>query len=294
MSERVPSASAGDHLFAALQYMLPKHLLSRFIYGIARSESPWIKRSLIASFLRGYPVDMREAVQSDPLAYKSFNDFFTRALRADARVVDADAATVVSPVDGAVSQAGGLRDELLIQAKGHYYSLNDLLAGDAGAVNTYRGGSFTCIYLAPFNYHRIHMPLPGTLRASWYVPGELFSVNAATARAVSGIFARNERLICDFDTPLGRVAVILVGALCVGSIETVYCGEVNPPPRRRKAPQPITQGVGRRFEKGEELGRFNMGSTVVMLFEPDRIGWDASMLPDVPVRMGRAIARAKG
>ena len=292
MSEHSPSASGADHLFAALQYLLPKHLLSRLIYRVARSESPWVKRAIISSFLRGYRIDMEEAVQRDPFAYRSFNDFFTRALRDDARTIDTDASTVASPVDGAVSQAGTLRDELLMQAKGHYYSLADLLAGDAEAVQTYRGGSFTCLYLAPFNYHRIHMPLDATLRRSWYVPGELFSVNAATARAVSGVFARNERLVCDFDTPLGRMAVILVGALFVGSIETVYCGEVNPPPRGRKAPQPISHGVGRRFTKGEELGRFNMGSTVVMLFERNRIAWDASLLPDVPVRMGRAIARA--
>jgi phosphatidylserine decarboxylase len=293
MSEEIPSASAGDHVFAALQYVLPKHLLSRVIYGVARCESNWVKRTVISSFLRGYRVDMDEAAQRDPFAYRSFNDFFTRALRAGARTVDADASTVVSPVDGRVSQAGTVRSDLLIQAKGHHYSLTDLLAGDAAAVETYRDGAFTCLYLAPFNYHRIHMPLAGTLRASWYVPGELFSVNAATARAVSGVFARNERLICDFDTPLGRMAVILVGALFVGSIETVYCGEVNPPPRSRKAARPITQGAGRQFAKGEELGRFNMGSTVVMLFERESIAWDDSLVPDMTVRMGRAIARAK-
>jgi phosphatidylserine decarboxylase len=291
--DRIPSASAGDHLFAALQYVLPKHLLSRLIYSAARCETPWIKRAIIGSFLRGYQVDMDEAAVRDPYAYRSFNDFFTRALRPDARTLDMDERTVVSPVDGRVSQAGTLRNELLIQAKGHHYSLSDLLAGESDAIEAYRDGSFACLYLAPFNYHRIHMPLPGRLRGSWYVPGELFSVNAATVRAVSGVFARNERLVCDFDTPLGRMAMILVGALFVGSIETVYCGEVNPPPRGGRTRQPIAEGVGREFAKGEELGRFNMGSTVVMLFERDRLTWDASVLPDVPVRMGRAIARAK-
>jgi phosphatidylserine decarboxylase len=294
MSETTPSAGLGDHLFAALQHALPKHLLSRLIYSVARCESPLVKRAVLATFLRGYKVNMDEAAQSDPYAYRSFNDFFTRALRETARPVDPDPDAVVSPVDGTVSQAGTLQNDMLVQAKGHFYSLSDLLAGDAAAVETYRGGSFTCLYLAPYNYHRIHMPLAGTLRSSSYVPGELFSVNAATARAVSGVFARNERLICDFETPLGRMAVILVGALFVGSIETVYCGEVNPPPRRRKAALPIPQGTGRQFAKGEELGRFNMGSTVVLLFERDRIGWDASLLPDLPVRLGRAIARAKG
>lgn len=294
MSQSVPSAGPGDHLFAALQYLLPKHLLSRFIYSVARCESPNIRRLLIANFLRGYRVNMAEAAQPDPFAYRSFNDFFTRALKPGARPVDGDAHTIVSPVDGTVSQAGTLQDETLMQAKGLYYSLNDLLAGDAGAVDAYREGSFACLYLAPHNYHRIHMPLPATLRSSCYVPGELFSVNAATARAVSGVFARNERLICDFDTPLGRMAVILIGALFVGSIETVHCGEVNPPPRRRKSPLLIAQGAGRQFAKGEELGRFNMGSTVVLLFQRNRICWDAALLPQMQVRMGRAIARASG
>lgn len=292
MPQGIPSAGAGDHLFAALQYLLPKHLLSRLIYSVARCESPWVRRLIIASFLRGYQINMDEAVQRDPFAYRSFNDFFTRALRENARTIDTDPRTIVSPVDGAVSQAGTLNDELLLQAKGHFYSLSDLLAGNGDAVEAYRNGSFTCLYLAPFNYHRIHLPLDATLRGSWYVPGELFSVNAATARAVSGVFARNERLICDFDTSLGRMAVILVGALFVGSIETVFCGEVNPPPRSRKAALPIAQGAGRHFAKGEELGRFNMGSTVVLLFERNRIDWETSLLPDMPVRMGRAIARA--
>jgi phosphatidylserine decarboxylase len=292
MSDRIPAASAGDHLFAALQYVLPKHLLSRLIYRVARAESPRVKRLLISAFLRGYHIDMDEAAQRDPFAYRSFNEFFTRSLREGARTVDASPGAVVSPVDGTVSQAGALHDELVLQAKGHHYLLSDLLAGDAEAIATYRDGAFACLYLAPFNYHRIHMPLAGTLRKSLYVPGELFSVNAATARAVSGVFARNERLICDFDTPLGRMAVILVGALFVGSIETVYCGEVNPPPRAGKAPQTIPQGVGREFAKGEELGRFNMGSTVVLLFERNRISWDAAVIPEMTVRMGRAIAHA--
>jgi phosphatidylserine decarboxylase len=292
MSQRVPSARFGDHLFAALQHVLPKRLLSRLIYSIARCESPRVKRLLIANFLRGYRVNMAEAAQPDPFVYRSFNDFFTRALRDDVRSLDPDAHTVISPVDGTISQAGTLQDQAVLQAKGHHYSLTDLLAGDADVVDAYRDGSFACLYLAPYNYHRIHMPLAATLRSSCYVPGELFSVNAATARAVSGVFARNERLICDFDTPLGRMAVILVGALFVGSIETVYCGEVNPPPRRRKTPLPIALGAGRQFAKGEELGRFNMGSTVVLLFQRKRICWDASLMPDTQVRLGRVIARA--
>jgi phosphatidylserine decarboxylase len=277
--------------FGALQYVLPKHALSRVIYSVARSESPWIRNTFLRIFLSGYTLNMAEAVQSDPFAYPSFNDFFTRALRPGARPIDAGNDMIVSPVDGTVSQCGHLEDNLLLQAKGHRYSLEELLAGDAEAVQVYRGGSFACIYLAPYNYHRIHMPYAGTARGNLYVPGDLFSVNAVTVRSVPRVFARNERLVCDFATPLGRMAVILVGALFVGSIETVHCGEVNPPPRGRKTPVRIATGVGRRFAKGEELGRFNMGSTVVLLFERNRIAWDPALVAESKVQLGRSIGR---
>lgn len=287
-----PTIRAGDRLFAALQYLLPKHALSRLIYSIARSERRWIRNTFLRIFLNGYRINMAEAVQSDPYAYRSFNDFFTRALRPGVRPIAPETDVVVSPVDGTLSQCGEIEGDLLIQAKGHRYSLLELLAGDAEATAAYRGGSFACIYLAPYNYHRIHMPYAGSIRDNVYVPGELFSVNASTARAVPRVFARNERLICDFATPLGRMAVILVGALHVGSIETVHCGEVNPPPRRRKAPTRILKGLGQNFAKGEELGRFNMGSTVVLLFERKRIAWEPTLLPDATVQLGRPIARA--
>ena len=278
--------------FAGLQYVLPKHALSRVIYAVARSERPWVRNTFLRIFLSGYTLNMAEAMQADPFSYRSFNDFFTRALRPDARPIDADNDVIVSPVDGTVSQCGQLEDNLLLQAKGQRYSLQDLLAGDAEAVEVYRGGSFACIYLAPYNYHRIHMPYAGTARGNLYVPGDLFSVNATTVGAVPRVFARNERLICDFATPLGRMAVILVGALFVGSIETVHCGEVNPPPRGRKTPVRIATGVGRQFAKGEELGRFNMGSTVVLLFERNRVAWDAQLVAESRVQLGRRIARA--
>jgi phosphatidylserine decarboxylase len=278
--------------FAALQYVLPKHALSRVIYAVARSESPWVKNTFLRIFLSNYTLNMAEAVQPDPCAYRSFNDFFTRALREGARPIDAGSDTIVSPVDGTVSQCGPIQDDLLLQAKGRHYSLQELLAGDAEAVETYRGGSFACIYLAPYNYHRIHMPYAGIARGNLYVPGDLFSVNAVTVRAVPRVFARNERLICDFTTALGRMAVILVGALHVGSIETVHCGEVNPPPRGRKTAVRIANGVGRQFSKGEELGRFNMGSTVVLLFERSRIAWERTLVPESRVQLGRAIGRA--
>ena len=287
-----PTIRAGDRWFAALQYILPKRVLSRVIYAVARSEVRWIRNTFLRIFLNGFRINMAEAAQPDPFAYRTFNDFFTRALRPGVRPIAAEPAAVVSPVDGTVSQCGAIEGDLLLQAKGQNYSLQELLAGDAEAVATYRGGSFACIYLAPYNYHRIHMPYAGTARDNVYVPGELFSVNAATARAVPRVFARNERLICDFATPLGRMAVILVGALFVGSIETVHCGEVNPPPRGKKAPTRIATGLGRQFAKGEELGRFNMGSTVILLFEHNRIAWESTLAPESTVQLGRPIARS--
>lgn len=282
----------GDRWFAALQYVLPKRALSRVIYAVARSEVRWIRNTFLRIFLGVYRLNMAEAAQPDPFAYRSFNEFFTRALREGVRPIVEGTNVIVSPVDGTVSQCGRIEGDSLFQAKGQHYSLQELLANDAEAVATYSGGSFACIYLAPYNYHRIHMPCAGTARGNVYVPGELFSVNAATARAVPRVFARNERLICDFTTPLGRMAVILVGALFVGSIETVHCGEVNPPPRRHKAPTRIATGLGRHFAKGEELGRFNMGSTVVLLFERNRIAWESSLVAESTVQLGRPIARA--
>jgi phosphatidylserine decarboxylase len=287
----VPNVSTGDKLFAALQYVLPKHLMSRVIYAITRSQSSFVKNTFLRIFLNLFDINMAEAAQPDPFAYRTFNDFFTRALKPGVRPVAIEPEFVVSPVDGTVSQVGDLLNESILQAKGQHYTLQELLAGDEESITTYRNGSFACIYLAPYNYHRIHMPYAGQAFKNIYVPGELFSVNASTARAVPRVFARNERLICEFTTPIGRVAVILVGALHVGSIETVHCGEVNPPPRRNKRPEIIAKGVGRDFDKGEELGRFNMGSTVVLLFERGRIHWDSSLHPNSTVQLGRPIAR---
>jgi phosphatidylserine decarboxylase len=291
MSSPVRDASLGDRGFALLQTVLPKHVLSRFIHRLMRTRRPWLKRLLIQQFMKRYAVDMQEAVQSDPLAYESFNAFFTRALRTDARTWAAGVESVLSPVDGMASQSGYIDDELLLQAKGHSYRLTDLLAQDAGMLQAYRNGAYACIYLAPFNYHRIHMPISGRLRTTVYVPGALFSVNAATVRTVPNVFARNERVICDFDTAVGRMAVILVGALFVGSIETVWCGEVNPPPRIRKRPQRIDQGAGLELAQGAELGRFNMGSTVILLFEPQRIEWVEALQPGAVLRLGQVIGR---
>jgi phosphatidylserine decarboxylase len=297
MTDHVPDsytpAKLSDRLFAGLQYALPKHLLSRMIYRFMRIESPAIRRLTISTFLKGYDVNMAEAAQSDPFAYRSFNDFFTRALRDGARPIDENPNLVVSPVDGTLSQRGHIEAGAIIQAKGQYYSTLELLAGNRESAERYQDGSFACIYLAPYNYHRIHMPIAGKVLSTVYVPGDLFSVNAATARTVPRLFARNERVICEFETTFGRMALILVGALFVGSMETVHCGEINPPPRARKQPVVIERGGDRVYAKGEELGRFNMGSTVVLLFERNRIEWASGFEAEVRVKLGQAIARAE-
>jgi phosphatidylserine decarboxylase len=288
MSEE-PGPTLGARLFAALQYVLPKHLLSRLIYKLMRSRAVPLRNALLRGFLRGYAVDMAEALQPDPFAYPSFNAFFTRALRAEARPLAAGSQTLLSPVDGTVSQRGSIDGDQLFQAKGRHYSLDELLAGDRAASERYRGGTFACIYLAPYNYHRIHMPCSGRLRSTVYVPGDLFSVNTMTVRTVPRVFARNERVICEFDTAAGPMALIPVGALFVGSMELVYCGEINPPPRLRRAPLAIPTGVGTHLAKGAELGRFNMGSTVILLFPPGAVALSAGLQALGTVRMGESM-----
>jgi len=282
-----------DQAFAWLQAILPKHLLSRGMYAFMRQRNRWLKTQQIKMFLSNYRVDMSEAVQSNPYAFDSFNAFFTRALKPEARPIEATTDAIVSPVDGTVSQCGEIRGDLLIQAKGHDYSLLTLLGGDAALAQRYQGGQFACIYLAPYNYHRMHMPLAGSVYKTLYVPGDLFSVNAATARTVPNLFARNERVVCDFVMPAdhgdGHFNMVFVGALFVGSIETVWTGEINPPPRRRGGAINIAQGVDTALNKGAEAGRFNMGSTVVMVFEPGQMSWDKLTQPGATVRVGQRI-----
>ncbi|MBV8403556.1 MAG: phosphatidylserine decarboxylase [Gammaproteobacteria bacterium] len=284
--------SAGARAFVAMQYLLPQHLLSALVHEITRSELRWLKNALIGGFLERFRPDMSDAEQPDPYAFASFNAFFTRALRSDARPVAADPAAVVSPVDGSVSQIGRLDGSWLVQAKGHAYTLESLLATDGAWSEPFRGGAFATLYLAPFNYHRVHMPLPGTLRAAWYVPGRLFSVNATTAASVPGLFARNERLVCLFGNGALSFALVLVGALFVGSISTVWHGEVTPRRPRRRTELPLDASrAGLTLARGAEVGRFNMGSTVILLLPPGRAEWLAPLLPGSSVRVGQALAR---
>jgi phosphatidylserine decarboxylase len=283
-------AGASDRAFALLQDLLPQHALSRLMHRLARSERPWLRDALVRTVLRLYPqIQMREAAQPDPLAYPSFNAFFTRALRADARVLEGNPGDLLSPVDGTMSQFGRMAAGQMLQAKGIHYSPAALLADESAAAR-YDDGAYACIYLAPYNYHRIHMPIAGRLTATRYVPGALYSVNAATARAIPGLFTRNERVVCEFDTALGPLAMVLVGALFVGSVETVYCGEVNPPARRGGRVASIPDGIGREFARGEELARFNMGSTVVLLAGRRDLAFDPRHAPGTAVRLGQKLA----
>ena len=296
MSSR-ESLSLRDRLFVATQYLLPQHFLSRLVYHLTRSRSASLKNLLIRSFMRGFSPEMSEALQPDPLAYGSFNEFFTRALKPGARPMD-HSDVLVSPVDGAVSQMGRLDGTQLMQAKGHSYSLEALLdcdrSGRSGEqwASRFVGGCFATLYLAPFNYHRIHMPLAGTLRAAWYVPGKLFSVNAVTAASVPGLFARNERVVCIFEDGPLLFALVLVGALFVGSMETVWHGEITPRSPRKPLQLPLaTARAPIELPKGAEMGRFNMGSTVILITPAGMIDWLSSIKTRDTIRVGQPLAR---
>ena len=283
-----------ERLFVAVQHALPQHLLSRLAYRLTRSRAPWLKDRLIGAFMRSYRPEMHEAVEPDPHRYASFNDFFTRALRPGCRPIDPDARAVVSPVDGLISQIGSLDGTRLLQAKSHEYTLEDLLGLESGSPSVSRlaGGAFATLYLAPFNYHRVHMPLEGTLRAAWYLPGRLFSVNSTTAAAVPRLFARNERIVCMFDNGAAPFAVVLVGALFVGSMSTVWHGQVSPRSPRQRLELPLQDTRSPlHLPKGAEMGRFNMGSTVIMVLPPGAIVWLPERRVGESVCVGRRLAR---
>ncbi|ACO76990.1 phosphatidylserine decarboxylase [Azotobacter vinelandii CA] len=282
-----------DRLFLLGQHLLPHHLLSRAAGRLAECRVPWVKNSLIKAFARHFQVDMGQALIEEPTAYEHFNAFFTRALKADARPLDPTPGAILSPADGAVSQLGSIEQGRVFQAKGHSFSVQELLGGDTASAASFQGGNFATVYLSPRDYHRVHMPLAGTLREMIHVPGKLYSVNRLTAENVPELFARNERLVCLFDTECGPMAVVLVGAMIVASIETVWAGVVTPPPRQIKrwrydeATHPPV-----RLDKGAELGRFRLGSTVILLFGADRVRWRDGLAPLGELRMGQAIGQA--
>lgn len=272
-------------LFVWLQYLLPQHALSRLVLRATRVRATGFKNRLITGFMKLYSVDMSDAVQSDPLAYGSFNEFFTRALEPQKRPLAVQADAILCPVDGTVSEAGRIDADQLLQAKARRYSLSDLLAAQSWAGH-FVGGSFATIYLAPFNYHRIHIPLRGRLLNTVFVPGRLFSVNSVTAQHVPRLFARNERVLTHFDTAHGEFALVLVGALNVGSIATVWAGDIAPAPRREVTVLPPQSVV---LERGAELGRFNMGSTVILLFQAGRAQWLPEVKAGLTVRLGQSL-----
>jgi phosphatidylserine decarboxylase len=268
---------------------LPKQALTAFGGWVATRRWGSATTRLIAWFVNKYQVDMAEAAQPDIAAYGSFNDFFTRALRADARPLAQ--ARWLCPVDGAISQFGAIENGQIFQAKGHAYSATALVGGDSVLAAQFASGSFATLYLSPRDYHRIHMPCVGTLRQMVYVPGDLFSVNPTTARGVPGLFARNERVVCVFDTPSGPMVLVLVGATIVGSMATVWHGVVNPPRTGRISRHDYPAGQV-QLAQGEEMGRFLLGSTVVLLLPEATPGWNPDWQPGGPVRMGQVMAGA--
>ena len=277
-----------DHLSTNLLRILPQHLLAAGMHRLARSTTPWLKDLLIRQISRRYGMNMAEAEQSDLASYPSFNAFFTRALKTDARPLAEG--MVISPADGRVSQIGEIDGESLVQAKGHDFELLALLAGDKQKTALFRDGLFATIYLSPKDYHRVHMPLAGTLQSMTFVPGDLFSVSNATTQLVSGLFARNERVICHFDTAVGPMAVILVGAIFVGSMDTVWHGEVRG--ERGQPTKWVYRGDDRRqFRAGEEMGRFNMGSTVIVLLPEGAATWETDIGPGDEVTLGQALGQ---
>jgi len=287
------SDDTGARLFVGLQYLLPQHLLTAMVHWLARVRVGWVKNALIDNFVVNYRPDLSEAEEPDPRKYASFNAFFTRALRAGARPVDAAPGALVAPVDGTVSQIGRIDGSWLVQAKGLTYTLESLLDEAAPAwAPVFRGGAFATLYLAPFNYHRIHMPLAGALQAAWYVPGQLFSVNTTTASQVPGLFARNERIVCVFAAGTLSFALVLVGALFVGSMSTVWHGDVTPRSPRVRGDLPLDfVRTGLKLGKGDEMGRFNMGSTVILLLPPGRTEWQRDLAAGSPIRVGQTLAQ---
>ena len=281
--------SLGDYLKAWPQYLLPSHTLSRVMHALTRSGSPLMRRWFMRWFVHHFRVDMSIAQESTLDAYANFNAFFTRALRPDARPIADDRDAVISPVDGTVSQAGVIDHGCLLQAKGREYSLLQLLGGDQQRAAQFAGGAFATFYLSPRDYHRIHMPLNGRLRAMSHIPGRLFSVNAATTRVIPGLFARNERVVAYFDTDAGPMALVLVGAIFVGSIETVWAGEISPPAGHHLRHWHYEGDESLRLAKGEEMGRFNMGSTVIVLFGRDAVRWSPTLQPATAVQVGQQI-----
>lgn len=282
------SSSSMSKPFSVIkQYIAPQKALTRLAGWLGEARQPWLKNHLIGYFLKRFDVNMQEAVIEDPYDYPSFNSFFTRQLKPNSRPIAKDP-EIASPADGFVSQIGKIHQETLLQAKGFYYELNQLLGGSKPLAERFANGSFATIYLSPKDYHRVHMPFAGALRETIFIPGQLFSVNQETAAAVPNLFARNERLVCIFDTEIGPMAVILVGAMLVGSIETVWHANTT----ANKMTVESYDG-SLKLAQGAELGHFKMGSTAIVLFAKDAVEWNKSLQENTRVLMGEAIGHKK-
>ena len=281
--------SLWDKIFTLPQYLIPQHRLSVLMHVVTRSQVGWFKNLFIRFICWKFAVNLDEAKTADFSAYPSFNAFFTRELREGVRPVDNGETVAVSPVDGAISQLGAITGGRIIQAKGQDYSVTELLGGDQNLAARFDGGQFATIYLSPRDYHRIHMPLSGQLQAMRYVPGKLFSVSPRTARAVPRLFARNERLVTVFETELGPIVLVLVGAIFVGSMETVWSGQITPPYRAELRDWAYAGEQAIRLNKAEEMGRFNMGSTVVMLLPAGAKAFKQEWQAGMSIRLGQAM-----
>jgi phosphatidylserine decarboxylase len=270
------------------QTILPHHLLSQIVSKFTHCENVTWKNFLTRQIIQRYGVNMNEAAISDLNAFKSFNHFFTRELKSDVRPLTTEKNAIASPADGVVSQAGKITNGDIFQAKGKRFTVTDLLGGDSQRAEKFNDGEFTTIYLSPKDYHRLHMPISGSLREMIHVPGRLFSVNSATTEAVDGLFAKNERVVAIFDTEIGQVALVLVGAIFVSSIETVWHGVVTPPSIKTVRTWKY-EADAPTLKIGDEMGRFNMGSTIVVLFEKDKMAWNADLSAGKSVKVGEKI-----
>jgi phosphatidylserine decarboxylase len=268
--------------FIIFQHLVPQRALSHLVGALAASRVGFVKNAFIKTFANHYNIDMSLAAEEKLTAYASFNDFFTRSLKDGVRAIDSTPSSVVSPADGAISQLGKIVGDDVFQAKGQSFSVEKLV-GDPGLAAPFKNGEFATVYLSPRDYHRVHMPFAGRLTDTLYIPGELFSVNVETAQNVEGLFARNERMVCLFDTTVGRMAMVLVGAMIVAGIETVATGKANPTGKIEHIKQDL------QLEKGAELGRFYLGSTAVVLFEPNKMNWLESLGAESVVQMGKVM-----
>lgn len=281
-----------DKIKVALQHWIPQHGLTRLVGKLASAKAGKLTTAIIRLFIKQYNVNMDEALHSEPSYFKTFNEFFVRELKHGARPIVHEDSVITHPADACVSQFGAIEDGQLIQAKGHYFSAQELLGGDSALAEEFDDGNFATLYLSPRDYHRVHMPCDGTLRQMIYVPGDLFSVNPLTAENVPNLFARNERVVCIFDTEFGPLAQVLVGATIVGSIELVWAGTVTPPRGNTvyRWDYPSEGHNAVTLKKGEEMGRFKLGSTVINLFAKDAVTFDSTVQNEAPTRMGSEYA----